>query len=248
MSTHRPVRTLITKDSSHVTGLKLVPSDSQHLYVSTSSNKLIKWDWDTNEEVMTRSNFPSAVAYEIVPVQDQTNEERMAYFAVKTKGSRSTIIANRDWLLRKDSTDIVLLEITFAITHFKVLQGGQVIVACARQHLIIGTLSSKSKSEKQTKEYEWRQFKLPNRQVTCLDVRETVSATSKSVLIDIAVGDTSGAILVYNDVMSSINRDHASGEASKSGLPLLQRLHWHREPVASLRWSQDGMLFFFLFF
>lgn len=227
------------KDSSHVTGLQLVPSDPQHLYISTLSGKLIQWDWDAGREVTTRGNFAKVSLFQIVPLKVQEEEkQRMAYFAVKSKGARYHIAVNMDWAQRKDSGETVVFDTANAITHFKVVQGGQFIVACARQQLMIGTLSPKSKEKGVYDEYEWREYRLPVKQITCLDVRESqvaVLGENTTTSIDIAVGDASGVILVYNDVLSSIGRE------GTSGLPLLQRLHWHREAVASLRWSRDGM-------
>lgn len=239
MATQRPVKTLTMKDSSHVTGLQLVPSDPQHLYISTLSGRLIQWDWDSGREIANRANFAKVSLYEIVPLKVQDQEkQRMAYFAVKTKGSRYHIAVNTDWAQRKDSAETVVFDTANAITHFKVVQGGQFIVACARQQLMIGTLSPKSKEKGAYDEYEWREYRLPVKQITCLDVRETqtaVSGDNTTTSIDIAIGDASGVILVYNNVLSSISRE------GTSGLPLLQRLHWHREAVGSLRWSRDGM-------
>lgn len=239
MATQRPVKTLTMKDSSHVTGLQLVPSDPEHLYISTLSGKLIQWDWDAGREITTRGNFVKVSLFEIVPLKVQGEEKQgMAYFAVKSKGARYHIAVNTDWAQRKDSGETVVFDTANAITHFKVVQGGQFIVACARQQLMIGTLSPKSKGKGVYDEYEWREYRLPVKQITCLDVRESQSAVlgeNTTTSIDIAVGDASGVILVYNDVLSSIGRE------GTSGLPLLQRLHWHREAVASLRWSRDGM-------
>ncbi|OKL58445.1 hypothetical protein UA08_06255 [Talaromyces atroroseus] len=237
MSTHRPVKTLTTRDASHVTGLKLASSDSQHIYVSTSSGKLIRWNWETSQEVTTRSDFLKVVTYEIVSVKAQEEEEegRMTYFAVKETKGRCNIITNAAW---QNSADITILQNTNYINQLRVLQGGQVVVACGRQHIIIGTLRPSSGNKGQNNEYEWREFRLPVKQITCLDVQETRPATAGkdsnvATSINIAVGDASGAILVYNDALNLIGGDGA-------GLPLLQRLHWHREPVASLRWSRDG--------
>lgn len=245
MATQRPVKTLATKDSSHVTGIQLVPSDPQHLYISTLSGKLIQWDWDAGREITTRGNFVKISLFEIVPLKAQEGEkQRMAYFAVKTKGTRHHIVVNTDWA-RNDSGETLVFDTTNAITHFKVVQGGQFIVACARQQLMVGTLSPKSKEKGAFDEYEWREYRLPVKHITCLDVRESQAAVlgeNATPSIDIAVGDASGVILVYNDVLSSIGRE------GTSGLPLLQRLHWHREAVASLRWSRDGTYIFVTIF
>lgn len=227
------------KDSSHITGLQLVPSDPRHLYISTLSGKLIQWDWEAGREVATRGNFVKVSLFEVVPLETREDEkQRMAYFAVKTKGARYHIAVNTDWAQRKDSNETVVFDTANAITHFKVVQSGQFIVACARQQLMIGTLTPKSKEEGVYDEYEWREYRLPVKQISCLDVRESnvaVIGEKMTTSIDIAVGDASGVILVYNDILSSIGREGISG------LPLLQRLHWHREAVASLRWSRDGM-------
>ncbi|KAE8548555.1 hypothetical protein EYB25_008933 [Talaromyces marneffei] len=238
LATQRPVKTLTMKDSSHVTGLQLVPSDPQHLYISTHSGRLIQWDWDAGRETTSPGNFVKVSLLEVVPLKVPDEEkQRMAYFAVKTKGARCHIAVNTDWTQRKDAPETVVFDTANVITHLKVVQGGQFIVACARQQLIIGTLSPKSKETGTFDDYEWREYRLPVKHITCLDVRESqiaVIGENTTMTIDIAIGDASGVILVYNNVLSSISRE------GTSGLPLLQRLHWHREAVASLRWSRDG--------
>lgn len=72
---------------------------------------------------------------------------------------------------------------------------------------------------------------------TCLDGRVShVDAPKKKGKhveeLTVAVGNPEGAILIYEDVFSATRPD---------GVSLTPRtLHWHREPVGSVKWSHDG--------
>lgn len=233
----RVTKTLAMKDSSHVAGLYLVPSHPQYLFISTVSGSVIQWDWVEDREVVNREQFGKVSLYQIVALSGPDEQgQRMACFALKTRGTQNYIVVNMDWATRKDSVEHIVLEHKSPISHFKVVHSGRIIIACGRQQLIIGMSRRDSKEQGIYNDYEWREYRLPVKQISCLDVCERNVGTLEDASFDIAIGDASGAILVYTDVLGSVNLENTSG------LPLLQRLHWHREAVAAVSWSRDGML------
>jgi NET1-associated nuclear protein 1 (U3 small nucleolar RNA-associated protein 17) len=230
------------KGFSNILGLKLSPSRPEHLYVVTSSGTLVQWDWEAGKELAVYETFQKTISFEIC---------RMASFYIREKkdGRRQISISPLDGVpSSKQLRESIVLETTKPISTLKVLQGGRVLIACDGQHVIIGS-SDSSRSLADSPVYIWREIRLPVK-ITCLDVRENpspsesiaTSATSSDepVTVDLAVGDTNGTILVYHDIANILRRTETMGGTQKKSLPLLRKLHWHREGVSSLRWSRDG--------
>lgn len=74
-------------------------------------------------------------------------------------------------------------------------------------------------------------------EITCLAGRSQPIESKKkggpSDLLTVAAGNVEGQIMVYEDLFSRVGAADAA-----SLMPRI--LHWHREAVASLKWSQDG--------
>ena len=86
--------------------------------------------------------------------------------------------------------------------------------------------------------------------ITSLDVRENNAAQSiKSTIpgnltggpgnIDLVVGEQGGSILICDDILKTFNRNE------EEYLPILRKLHWHRDAVSVVRWSRDGEFIIF---
>lgn len=220
-----------------MTGIKISPLDPQHIYVSTSSGKLVRMNWEANTRAGKWTHLGEAVCGDIVPFDTQ-GKEYIAYFAAIKRGSAQCAITVNTISPSQQAdipTKTVVLEKTKFVHQMQVLQNGHVIVACAGQHAVIGTLNEKQHKNSPFSEYVWREVRLPVSRVTSFDAREAGSS------VDLAIGEASGAILLYQDILNVQNR----GDIAKNGLPLLQRLHWHREAVSSVRWSKDGKLLHF---
>lgn len=135
------------------------------------------------------------------------------------------------------------------LSSFKVIEGGQVIVATSGRQLIIGTSTMPGPSNLRELSYIWRILECPE-WISSIDVRmrhvgnlET-QARKKSLLrdsLDVAVGGLKGAIHIYEDLLKKLFRREQA--ASKNGAMediASRKLHWHRNPVLAVRWSLDG--------
>ncbi|KAL1963258.1 hypothetical protein VTN77DRAFT_8583 [Rasamsonia byssochlamydoides] len=249
LSTSRPFRYLQMKDSSKILSLKLSPSRPEHLYVLTSSGTLVQWDWESSKQLAVWDKFQKTISFEICCVNFGRGM-RVAAFSLREKkdGRRQISISPLDEV--PSSNGFVVLETTKPISRLKVLQGGQVLIACDSQHVIIGTSSTGGGGLGDEPIYIWKELKLPVK-ITSLDVREnlisseslptrTSASADAPVTIDLALGESNGSILVYHDIVNTLQRSESMGGTEKKGLPLLRKLHWHREAVTSLCWSRDG--------
>ena len=126
------------------------------------------------------------------------------------------------------------------------------VVACANS-IMVGKRLKLHKTALKDFEYTWREFKTSKRITASSayvriperpDKAKTAAHDSKDN-IDLAVGDEEGAIILFEDILSSfarIEKSQKKGEDTNADLGDLKpkRLHWHREAVGSVRWSLDG--------
>lgn len=250
MSTHRPIRSFQTNDSSHVTGLRLSPSVPERLFVLTSSGHLIQWDWELDRNIATLVKFQGVITFEVVTVHLQ-EKERTAIFSLRKKknGRRTISVSLLGVSSQNQEREDILFESTKAIDRLKVVRQGQCLVASNSQDLIVGIPKSNGGREGLATEFTWREVSLPC-QITSLDVREAPgplsTATRKAssaflTSIDIAIGESNGSILIYRDIINALHRNEHVSHGEQQGLPLFEQLHWHREAVRSICWSRDGM-------
>ena len=136
------------------------------------------------------------------------------------------------------------------------LQGRFVVVACG-DSLMVGKRQKQSKTAVQDFEYVWRELKFAQRITTfhtyVRDPAEVTGKPAKSVqdhrdVIDIAIGDISGVLLLFEDILSSfaaIESVQKGGKTKADNAESLRpkRLHWHRDAIGSVKWSLDGKHF-----
>lgn len=134
----------------------------------------------------------------------------------------------------------VILETSTQINDFRLAAGGSVVIAIAGSSLIIG---HRAKGPEREPEYTWREVQLPFA-TTSFDIREPYRESStkkggKKPVIDLAVGQNEGAIIMYSDVLNTLKglENRRMAEPGASSL----KLHWHRGPVKTVRWSKDGI-------
>lgn len=127
---------------------------------------------------------------------------------------------------------------------------GKVIMAAAGNMLIAGSTSQISLDTLDELSFEWLEMALPLTQVTSLDVHSPIGAGERNAApkkalknkrIDLVVGEKRGSILIYNDILNTLIKKASQKEEEKSNEVISTRLHWHRYPVRTVRWSRDGM-------
>ena len=131
----------------------------------------------------------------------------------------------------------------------RILEAGRVVVASAADELLIGTCEDWTGTVLPTSLYVWREVTLPDK-INSFDVRlkavqdEVPKKPSNSSMIgpvmDVVVGCSKGAILIYEDLLKRILGKEKHGASDKSTDITSRRLHWHRTGPNVVRWSRDG--------
>ncbi|OJD23679.1 hypothetical protein ACJ73_04968 [Blastomyces percursus] len=240
VATSSVVRTLeIQKEMRRITDCKLSLFDAEHLYMSTLSGAIIKWDWVSGKIIETWNVARKIYAIDICTSSRSSDEDVVV--SMNDAGSRKVEIAMHTkggsdcWITR------VIREMSTTPNEFKVSSDGRVIIAIADYQLFVGYIGKLLLEASDSTKYTWLEVALPI-SVTCSDIRERspldqVSSPATRV-VDLALGDKEGAILIYHDILNSLLRTENKSEAGTS--LVTNRLHWHRNAVKTVKWSRDG--------
>ena len=118
------------------------------------------------------------------------------------------------------------------------LGDGKVMVICAGNRMLLGQVAVRSGEENaSTGNYTWREVTVPG-EVVSFDARIRAEASSnQSLSVDVVLGLDTGAILVYDNVLTHLVKAEKGQIQSEA---LSRRLHWHRDAVQTVKWSRDG--------
>ncbi|KAL2009279.1 hypothetical protein VTN00DRAFT_7473 [Thermoascus crustaceus] len=250
MSTSRLFRIMRMKSSQKVIGYKLSPENQEHLYISTSSGSVSKWDWVSGKQISLWETSRKTISAEICFIELENMVRSVSYFLREQKDGRREISISplEEELPSGKPYEVTALETTKRIRDLKVSRRGQVVIVCDGQRLFVGNTSICDVRSLGSIHYTWREVVLPVN-VTCLDLRESLptdSTTERSkartapTSADLVLGESGGSILVYHDIVNSLTRNEDMYEGEGKSGSVLRRLHWHRGPVSVVRWSRDG--------
>ncbi|WEW60145.1 NET1-associated nuclear protein 1 [Emydomyces testavorans] len=248
IATSSLIRTLqIPVDLKRITRYRLSPVNPEHLFVATRSGHIIEWNWNTGQWIQSWDISKSILAMDAIAVTENDSEpfdNPAIYTICKRKGENFEIVmsikenGSEDQLWKQS----VIYKTSRRLTNLRVAARGQVIVATAGAYLVVGQ-TSKDASQKKV-ERTWRELRLPV-YTTCFDIRESSrpnksprNQLSPSAEVDLVIGESEGAILIYHDLVDTLLRCESKGELN-AGL-VSRRLHWHRDIVKTVRWSRDG--------
>ena len=228
------VRSLLTQQSTRfITGFAISTSNPSYLYLSRDDGTIEKWDWLDGSR-MRKLNIGSRIYALTIPDLPQTETHDEAIYTIDVKDENWMITAHH--LPDHGTTSVkTLLRSPDPINFFKVVGGGSVVVASSGQLLLVGKLNGPSPPKVKEMVYTWREIRCPEH-VTCLDVR-LGSASTTDPQVDIVVGGLLGAIFVYGDLLNGLISKERNRNAKTSSA---QKLHWHRNAVGAVKWSQDG--------
>ena len=221
-----------------------------HLYLSTITGAIEKWDW-TEGSRLGRWRTSSSIYSLVTAKQNRVDPSCDLVYTIDRKAQGSWLISVHRLAGREAGakTDVKTLFTNQQIlSSINVLERGRVIVATSGSELILGSSDEPSPSPLKDVSYTWRVIESPEH-IVSMDVRikpsEAVQKSSKegrsSVdAIDIVVGGLKGSIYVHEDLLQKlIRRDHRAGKGSSVDLTS-RRLHWHRNAVQAVKWSADG--------
>lgn len=191
-------------------------TDQEELYVASATGKVQRWDWTTGTPVDDAIKFEGYIhALSITPSEDASND--VLYAICQNAGNWNIVTENRTIYTSKEPLNNLRTE-------------GDFVVASTSTKLIVG----KRVPTEEASRYDFVEITI-SVGVTSLACRVESSESKKKTKtenISVAVGNTSGEIFLYENVFPS---------DKSADLSLTPRtLHWHREAVASVKWSKDG--------
>lgn len=236
--------------SGTLTAYALSATDPNRVYVAESTGLITLWDWTLRQKVgrwdigATVRNM-TVIAHageDLVYCHEPGRSHIVNVHALRTGAQASTTELKP---ILKTSSSILGVQV--------LLQGKFVVVACG-DSLMVGKRQKPSKTAVQDFEYVFRELKFAKR-ITAFDayVRDPLETPGKAAksaqeqrdVIDIAIGDDSGVILLFEDILSSFSAIEASQKGGKSKADNAEnlrpkKLHWHRDALGSVKWSLDG--------
>ena len=250
-STSLLVRHLLIDTADSISAFALSSTTQGHLYLSTISGTIEKWDW-TKGSRLGRWRTSSSI-YSLVTTKQKTDDPSCdLIYTIDRKAQGSWLISVHRLAGHGAGakTDVkTLFTNQQALSSINVLERGRVIVATSGSELILGSSDEPAPSPLKDVSYTWRVIECPE-YIASTDVRirpsEEVQKSSKggrsgANAIDIVVGGLKGSIYIYEDLLRKVvRRDHRAGKGNSVDITS-QRLHWHRNAVQAVKWSADGV-------
>lgn len=236
------------KKDERISGFALAPQNQNHLYVSTVSGLIEKWDWvegsrlgqwklsSSIHSLLTSASGPRNPGQDLVYTIDKKEGEPWLLSAHRLVGVADA--ANADV--------VTLLKYEEALSSFQVLEGGKIIVAASGSHIILGYCEAPEMPTLQDLSYVWRVIECPE-WVASIDARHRprpeMVADKKATDcegVDIAIGGCKGSIYLYEDLLARLIHKERFPSKATTGDIASRRLHWHRNSVLAVKWSLDG--------
>lgn len=249
-STSLLVRQLRINKADSITAFAFSSTTQSHLYLSTISGIIEKWDWIEGLR-LNHWRISSSIYSLVTGKQNLGNLDSDLVYTIDKKGQEPWLLSVHRLAGGEDGakTDVkTLLTNKQALSSVKVLENGRVIVATSGSQMIFGSSEEPTPSSLKDISYRWRIMECPE-YIVSTDVRLRPSeeiqkwakgGRSMATAIDIVVGGLKGSIHVYKDLLRKIlRRDHRAGKGSTVDLTS-RRLHWHRNAIQAVKWSADG--------
>ncbi len=239
--------------SGEVTAYALSATDPNRVYVAESTGLITLWDW-TQRQKIGRWDIGATVRNMTVITH---SDEDLVYCHEPGKSHIINVHALRTGAQAATTELKPILKTSSSIVDIQVLLQGKFVVVACGDSLMVGKRQKQSKTAVQDFEYVWRELKFAQRITTfnayVRDPAELTGKVAKSAheqrdLIDIAIGDVSGVILLFEDILASfaaIESVEKGGKVKADNAESLRpkKLHWHRDAVGSVKWSLDGKLY-----
>lgn len=227
-STSRLLRTLQMEAGQKVIGFRMCPVDSDILCIFTSGF-VTRWNWQEGKRHARWGTLSSTISVDLPTTKSE--EHSAIYFSVGIqKDGKREILVNA--LNEKKPVGNTVLRTNENLNTIKIAYEGRVIFASDGTHIFLGTTTKSELENPESAQYSWREATLPTT-ATSLDLRES-SSTKGPEAVDLVVGESGGSILIYQDILNSLFGRNTDKKFSP------RKLHWHRGPVSTVRWSMDG--------
>lgn len=236
--------------SGEITAYALSATDANRVYVAESTGLITLWDWVSRQKIGRWDIGATVRNMKVVTHSD----EDLVYCHEPGKSHIVNVHALRTGAQASTTELKPILKTSSNIQDIQVLLQGRFVVVACGDSLMVGKRQKQSKMAVQDFEYVWRELKFAQR-ITAFnayvrDPAEVTGKPAKSVqdqrdIIDIAIGDVSGVILLFEDILASfaaIETVQKAGKTKADNAETLRpkKLHWHRDAVGSVKWSLDG--------
>ncbi|GAB7357077.1 hypothetical protein MBLNU459_g7891t1 [Dothideomycetes sp. NU459] len=203
-----------------ITAFAASATDADEVYVA-SSGSVQRWDWISGAAVNDALQYDGLV--HAVSTAASQEQEDVVYALVQNGEEWHILLGSR-----------IIYTSKYRLSHFQVQ--ANYIMAASPGKLVVGRPIAPETVSDEPAAHEFVEIKT-SFDATCLDGKvATVDAPRKKAKhveeLTVAVGNPEGAILVYEDVFS------VSRPVDVSLAPRI--MHWHREPVSTIKWSRDG--------
>ena len=237
--------------SGVLTAYSLSSTKPTQVYIANSAGLITLWDW-VDAKKLGRWDIGTNIRQIAVVTQPDTNQDLV--YCHEVGGSHVINVHALRTRDQKSQTDLKrIFKSKSPISKIEVLLGGNVVVVACANSVVVGRRSKLQKTALQDFEYIWREFTTSKR-ITALcsyiQPQESLGEGKRASQqlkdnLDIAIGDESGAIHLFEDLLSvsaGLEKSQKKREDPSADLESLKpkRLHWHREAVGSLKWSLDG--------
>jgi NET1-associated nuclear protein 1 (U3 small nucleolar RNA-associated protein 17) len=240
--------------SGYVTSYALSPTKPTQVYVADSNRLITLWDWVDGTKI-GRWDIGAIVRNMAVITQPGSDEDLIYCHETSDKQHIINVHALRTKSQASKTELKRVLKTNSAITSLQVLLQGKYVVIATPDSVTVGKRLKVSKTAVQEFEYVWRELKFSKRVTTChmyfrqpeaLEKGKRTAHDQRDVL-DLAVGDEIGVILLFEDMLASFAAIEIAQKGSKNRTDNAEslrpkRFHWHRDAVGSVKWSLDGMI------
>ncbi|KAF1947758.1 WD40 repeat-like protein [Clathrospora elynae] len=237
-----------------LTAYALSSTKPNQVYVAGSNGVIRLWDWVTGTKI-GRWEIGTSVLNMTVITHPESNEDLVYCHEV----GKSHVINVRALRTKSHASQTELkqvLKTNSSVRGIQVLLQGKYVIVTSDNSMTVGKRRKASRTALQEFEYDWREFQF-SKPITTVSAyfrepqesgKGKKAAQEQRDVIDIAVGEETGAILLFEDFLaafaaleSSLKGKKERKDKTDSAESLRpKRLHWHRDAVGAVKWSLDG--------
>ncbi|KAJ5056974.1 hypothetical protein J3E74DRAFT_477045 [Bipolaris maydis] len=249
------VNELLDNNTGSLTAYALSTVAPHLIYAAYSSGEIMLWDWVTGKRT-GRWEIGTTVQNMAVITQPESDQD-LVYCHESEDGHSLTLRSlrtNRQSSAGESKSELKqILNTNSAIRSIQVLLQGKYVIVATVDSLVVGKRVKITKTALHEFEYVWRELKF-SKHIRTFNVyhreKQEASNTKKGAqdqreILDVAVGEETGLILLFEDILASFAAIESSQKGKKERTDAAEslrpkRLHWHRDAVGSVKWSLDG--------
>lgn len=231
------VRSLKFEEHEAITSYTTSTANKTHIFVSTYSGLVSKWDWTTGQ-LIKQWKSSDKLLFIAEHLQDQKDAASSTLLLIHEALEQNRSVSLATFLDSSDASNgKVILEEKSLAPWTKVLDHGRCLILFAGSKLYIGQASRRLNED--PPKYVWREVSVPI-DIVSIDARShslSSGTNKKRVAVDVVVGCRNGSILIYDNILFRLMNKEKN---PREGDIVSRRFHWHRKEVLTVKWSLDG--------